>query len=633
MFCTMRTYLNRNVRFCFYSLLFLAATVVLVPVQSAQACGGFFCNAVTLSPIYQAGERLVFHRQGETVTMHVEIMYDGEPTDFGWLLPLPAIPEDELGNPLPLEEILKISTGDLFNILQGATDPIYQVNTTFEDACNQMLFGSGPAANESDGRRGEPNAPDVEVLQEANIGPFGAQLIEATSAAGLYAWLEEKGYLQDPNAEQLLEHYTDQGYVFLGLRLQSGKSSGDIRPVQLNLGDTDACIPLRLTSIAATDDMPMLVWVLGEHRAIPKNFMHAVVNHKALQWPGGTNYFQVVTDAVNSVEGRAFVTEFAGSAPDLADSFYSEFLQNQRENLQNASTLEQVLSVINSVGGSSNTELRSLLESFVQMPDGLTGYPFGDCYFDFDFSKECEDNDEHETTTDEFYAAVEYWLAMGAEIEADVDGLKDSMEETFFAVREGIRDMFNNAQVVTRFFTTISGDEMEARDPIFAFNPDLELLDRTNNIEAVIKSDEDCDESWIEATYEDGTMRIISCDDVGCFGTPTIPPLDGEPALHRVEIIDESGDPRAFDPETAEEVDQLLNNATVGTPTLPENYELTPPQTVSTGSPKPGFGNPGQSSSGGGLCSTGTEPSSAPLVLFGGLLLGLAVSRRFSWDA
>ena len=74
------------------------------------------------------------------------------------------------------------------------------------------------------------------------------------------------------------------------------------------------CVPLKLTSIAATPEMPILVWVVGEGRAVPKNFIHAVVDDQAINYPGAGNYIDVVTQAVDTVEGRAWVTEYAQPA-------------------------------------------------------------------------------------------------------------------------------------------------------------------------------------------------------------------------------------------------------------------------------------------------------------------------------
>ena len=59
------------------------------------------------------------------------------------------------------------------------------------------------------------------------------------------------------------------------------------------------------------------VYVLGDARAIPRNFRHAVINDEHIQWfDNGRNYRDVVSAAVDEATDRhAFVTE-SEEAPD-----------------------------------------------------------------------------------------------------------------------------------------------------------------------------------------------------------------------------------------------------------------------------------------------------------------------------
>ena len=129
------------------SMAAMAALSLLVAAQPALACGGFFCDAVTLSPIYQAGERILFSRDDTTVTMHIEIVYQGDPTAFGWILPMAEIPTGQDGEQLPLEELLQLSSQDLFDTLQNATDPTFARNLSFEtsEECQDLRSGGGDA--------------------------------------------------------------------------------------------------------------------------------------------------------------------------------------------------------------------------------------------------------------------------------------------------------------------------------------------------------------------------------------------------------------------------------------------------------------------------------------------------------
>lgn len=579
---------------------YLLATCALAALpSSAWACGGFFCNAATQSPIFQAGERIVFAREGDRVVMHVEIAFAGEPTDFGWFLPLPGVPTTDDGEPVALPELLKVSTVQIFDRLQAATDPIFRVNNTFDDsvdACGGFPaptsaggFADAAASADSGGSAG----PGVVVLQRADVGPFAAEIVQSQSTDALFDWLEENGYIQDENARPILSHYVDIGYVFLGLKLQNGKATGDLRPIQLNLGPVHACVPLRLTAIAATPDMPMLIWVLGDHRAIPKNFMHAVVNPKALSWPGGQNYVDVVTAAIDHIRGRAFVTDYADDEKLMANVFDNGTLRQVKADVAAAETAVDLANALRILGGANDAELLSLLQQHVPMPEGLLGYPHGNCFYEpgNDFPGEdfgCEPNDDHVTTEDEFYGFLDYWLPELARREApvtvDVAAMQAQIEEEVIAARERIQDLFDGAAWITRFFSTISDSEM-TRDPIFAFNPDLGPVDRTHVLETVIKASADCEDQFVEANYPDGSQVIIPCPN-GCFGLGTVPPIDGEPALLDAQVADEQGQLVSFHTDTAAEIDQLLDAAEPGTATLPATYEVVPPEDRTVGTPQ-----------------------------------------------
>lgn len=590
----------------------LAAALSLLPAEQARACGGFFCNAGTLSPVYQAGERVVFapNPDGGGVTMHIEVAYQGEPTDFGWIMPLEA-PVDENGEILPLEQVLHVSTSELFDVLTSATNPSYRATNRMEtDSCRGNFADAGTtggpvmdAFSSADASSPGPNEPPpVVVLQQANVGPYGAELIRATDADALYDWLAENGYLQDPAARPLLQHYVNKEFVFLGLRLQNGKAVGDLRPVELHLGETFACVPLRLTAIAATENMPMLVWVLGEHRAVPKNFIHAVINPLALIWPGASNYVEVVTEAVNSIEGRAFVTEYASTDAVMDGAFDNSSMQRLKDDVLDAETLIDFVEVFRNLGGTSDTELLNVFQNHIPMPADLRGYPHGNCYFDPyyedggggwggpndgwggpDQGFGCDPNDEHITSEGEFYGYLDFWIEQLAIEErpldsVDLDALRDDLIVSYFAPRERIQGMFDRSAWITRFFTTISPTEM-TRDPIFSFNPDLPALQHEHLLETVVRVDDSCGSYWLDADYENDISVRFDCSETDCWDRRgSVGPVPTAEALLYAEILDETGAPQRFAVSQANSVDEVLAWSTPGTSSLPPTFELLPPQ-------------------------------------------------------
>lgn len=574
----------------------LASALMLMTYYptTAWACGGFFCNAVAPSPIYQAGERVVFAREGDSVVMHVEVTYQGPPTEFGWILPIVDVPMGPDGKPLPLDQAVSISSPRLFSTLQNTTDPTFTVTTTFDeslDACSSdrdlpqsskagTAFG-GDSAFSADAASSEGSAPPkVAVLQAADIGPYAAQLISATDSQALFDWLNENGYIQDPKALPLLDHYVASEYVFVGLRLQNDKSTGDLKPVALRQGETAPCVPLRLTSIAATPDMPILVWVLGEARAMPKNFIHAVINDAAIAFPGGTNYLELVNDAVDTLAGHAWVTEFSGPAENYKGVFWNNGASSAAAKFSSAKTLLEMIVAMDNLPLTAEEKTAATMQT-IPMPEGLKGYPHGNCYYDpwfnddYDYGWCPEENEDHVTTEAEFYSYLAYWAEelekQNKPLKADLDKLRAIVNDELLAPLKDIQAMFDKAKTVTRFYTTQDPEEM-TKDPIFAFNPDLPDVSRSHDTAAHI-TNPNCQGEIIQITYPTGQKAVMDCGGT-CSSFPTLPPLPGAPALLFAQVIDESGPPVDFDSEYAQIVDAALNHAEAGKPSLGDDFAL-----------------------------------------------------------
>jgi len=624
----------------------VAAMSLLLTAQPVLACGGFFCDAITLSPIYQAGERILFSRDETTVTMHIEIVYAGDPTTFGWVLPLAEVPTAPDGGELPLDELVQISSQTLFTTLQNTTDPTFARNIDFGsmDSCeDERLSGSGGGGVPSSTSVGSTGPGGVAVLQEAKVGPYDAQLIEATSGAELFEWLNEQGYFQDPLSEPLLDEYVSKGFKFLGIKLQNGQDAGDIKPIALTMSEQAPCVPLKLTSIAATPEMPILVWVLGQGRAIPKNFIHAVVNEQALTYPGAANYIDVVTAAVDTVEGRAWVTEYAQDASNFSQMFITD-AGREFDSVQTAESVTNALNALSQLGFPwSNPDVDDVLREVLTMPEGLRGYPWENCYWN-SFGGEilCDPNDSHVTTKDEFFGALNYWFQQPEVAEhfaetVDLAMLKTRLYEGVIEVAIELQDLFDREGAkLTRFFTTLDPDEM-TRDPIFSFNPDLPDIDPTRTANMTIWYDTTC-EPWGIMEYPDGSQYTFDCTDNSCFGG-TIGPVPDAPALKWAQVIEETGLPRIFDPLQAPQVDEALDQTTATSTTLPEQFvldETTTPENPAESWPNPPAGHPdapagsGGGSDGGGGCDT-TGGTSGPLLALTALVgLGILQRRRLS---
>ncbi len=434
----------------------LASLSSLYTPSTARACGGFFCN--NSQPVNQAAERIVFSTADDgSVTAIIEVQYQGEAEDFAWMLPVAGTPE------------VGVSSTAALDRLQAATNPSYRLTTVVEGECDTDDFdrfgfpNASAGAPDAGASAPDDDEPEVSVLDAGSVGPYDYITIAVEpgpdSAAAALEWLREQGFDVDDFGGDLLREYLDAGMNLVAFRLTKGAGAGEIRPVRLSFGQGLPAIPIRPTAVAANEDMGVLVWVLGEARAVPANYRDLELNEAAINWLSpGSNYNSVVTRAANEAGGHGFVTELAGEAAPLAERIYSasenerwlafrdeDWAGREDEFLQRLLFSERWLSTLDGM-----QEAFLLLKPSEEIYPGLRDEDWQSC-------PSC------------YFRGGDEALVTLAQIEAF---LSEVDTEIIPAMRD-LRSLFTGGRYVTRLYTTMSPHEMTL-DPVFDFNPNLE---------------------------------------------------------------------------------------------------------------------------------------------------------------
>ena len=400
------------------------ATGALLIATPAMACGGLFCNLA--QPINQAAERILFAVDGDVIHMHVQIAYSGPPAEFGWILPVPP------------DVVPGLSNDELFRQLDLQYAPRFTLQTEFADGCQQPPRAASDSSNAGGGGDG------VAVLSRQAIGPYETAVLEADSIEALRGWLDENEYQIPDSTDAALEPYIELGAAFVTLKMLPGTDEGDIQPIWLAFGAQVPSIPIRPTAVAAEPDMGVIVHVLGEARAVPRNYRHVQINLATIDWPnGGQNYPDVVGQAVDEAGGRAFVTDYAGSAEGLELPLVTVPDATLRA-LEFATRLEDVVDLYPS--GLVDADLIRVFGDGLEFPEGVTPEQFFGCPQCFEINPD---------------AAVDGG-GMAARIRAEIN-----------PARAHLQAVLADKPVLTRLYTTLSANEM-TEDPVFSFNADLD---------------------------------------------------------------------------------------------------------------------------------------------------------------
>lgn len=434
-------------------------TTLALLTSNASACGGFFCNRA--EPVKQKGETVVFEidKGQNRTTMHVQVEYAGPAAEFAWVIPVKGTPD------------LQLSHEKLFQELEMRTRPAHQYYGTTTGECPvwDWLSGDTDLDGFSANDDGDPSpAPGVDVLAEAQVGPYDTVVVAADNEAVLLDWLQDNAYAVPDGMGPLLAPYLADGHNFVALKLQSGNEVGDLEPLALTYAGTRPAIPLHLTAVAAEDDMPMTAFVLGDARAVPDNYLHVEVNEAAIDWFGwGSNYEGLITRAADQAGGHAFATDYAGATEDWEHAFFLPAYEDLT--LRASSDAQDFVSRVISSGLPPTAELQAILETHVPVP------PTYDARSVYNRPQD--------------YPQLNTWHP-----NFDVEAAVDDIETTILTPLQDIQEMFDRQPHLTRLRSSISPAEMTL-DPMFALNPDI-VQDVPRVRQAILETHCDDMEDW-----------------------------------------------------------------------------------------------------------------------------------------
>ena len=555
----------------------LLAAAILVP-STSFACGGCFSppGQQNNQLVLQNAERVLFHQDPKTgkSLVWVEVRYTGLAQDFGWVLPLPKVPKVSVDSSWVFDQLdgrhaPRFSTDidpDDENCRNWAT---YCFGATSSQAGGGNGFSADAAASAPGGGRGEAADDGVQVLEKSQAGPYDYEILASKDAKALLDWLNKNGYKAPEVALPIIESHLKKNDVFVAVKLQNNAGVNEIKPIVLEMDETESCVPLRLTSIAATDNMSVVATLAGPGRAVPKNHMHVQLNPMKLNWFGnGSNYEQVMAAAIDEAAGHAFVTEYADAGAET-------------ELIGKAARMDaKPFDLVTDAGGLAQALLASKLiitddsVNILEKHTGLAKQAGMEPLQYFSLLRNCGNNRSG-------FCANQ----LGSPSTLPVDGPKvgAALNKEFIEPIHTVSDRLKGAPRVTRLVMRISPEEMD-RDPIFGFNPELPNV--SNEYTATFKRV--CSRGWYPYDHTRLTIKGFGSwvfkgtvpndfNGSGEIGNNAIDERFIEsPMALSIELLDEQGAPKPISKKQVQLVDTAIQGATLGKPSLPDGIVIDP---------------------------------------------------------
>jgi len=251
----------------------LLASFLLTSFSPARAfCGFYVAKAGT--DLFNKSSRVVLARDGDRTVLTMENDYQGDPSEFAMVVPVPVILQRD-----------QIHVGDraVIDHLDAFTSPRL-VEYFDENPClleSMKLQTAITVTSEApmlDGAaRADPESLRVRIEAQYSVGEYEILILSAEESEGLDTWLRDNGYRIPDGATEVLESYLRQGLYFfvakVDLKRQRELGFARLRPLQMAYESPRFMLPIRLGMVNADGPQEIFVFTLSRRgRVEPSNY-------------------------------------------------------------------------------------------------------------------------------------------------------------------------------------------------------------------------------------------------------------------------------------------------------------------------------------------------------------------------
>ncbi|MFC1871751.1 DUF2330 domain-containing protein [Chloroflexota bacterium] len=228
----------------------LVIILLLISSIPAFADGGFFTSVG--KDIYEPSQKaLIFYADGRE-DLVLSVRYEGNASDFAWVVPVPAQPAVDVADPELFWELAELTRFYL------------------------------PPESEGFSAGGIPSL-DVTVLEEKTVGPYDVAILAAEDPAALVDWLNSNGYSFLESDEGILNEYINKQWYFVASKISTGEEAtglaeGTIEPLVLSFRSDRIVYPLQITSLSS-DFCEVLLYVFTEQPVVPEEYRFLSLNN------------------------------------------------------------------------------------------------------------------------------------------------------------------------------------------------------------------------------------------------------------------------------------------------------------------------------------------------------------------
>lgn len=234
----------------------LLASVLLLAAPASAFCGFYVAKADT--KLFNDASKVVLVRDGNRTVITMANDYEGEPTEFAIVVPVPVVLKEgqvHVASPSLLDHIDAYTAPRLVEYRDA--DPCAPV-MEFDMALRESVVGNAMPQSAP--------ALGVTVEESFTVGEYDIQILSAKESDGLVTWLRQNDYRIPDGAEAILSSYLKQDMKFfvakVNLEEQNRLGVAKLRPLQMAFESKRFGLPIRLGTVNARGDQDLFVYAL-----------------------------------------------------------------------------------------------------------------------------------------------------------------------------------------------------------------------------------------------------------------------------------------------------------------------------------------------------------------------------------
>ena len=247
----------------------VALTAIVAQLAVAAGPASAFCGfyvAQADAKLFNKSSKVVLTRNGQQTAITMASDYEGEPSEFALVIPVPSF--------IKKDQISVVDTKTIDH-LDAYTAPRL-VEYFDPDPCEVLLVARGggpmPTMAAQTALPTPPSYPGVKVEARYNVAEYDVSILSAEDSDGLIRWLTDNGYKIPRGAEPVIGSYIKQKMHFfiakVNLKRMQDSGRAYLRPLQVRYETAKFMLPLRLGTVNADGPQDLVVFALTPHGRI-----------------------------------------------------------------------------------------------------------------------------------------------------------------------------------------------------------------------------------------------------------------------------------------------------------------------------------------------------------------------------